>query len=358
MHERDPLIRTLRQRPLARRLLTEPLVLLVAIAALTLSPALLAGALLGDLLRGRWRLPWLRAAAFLVAYALLQAVGLGLMMGAWLGWGWRGPERFLAANYAAGQRWARLLYGLFRRLYGIEIRVEGAHHLDRGPALVFPRHVSLADTLLPLVLSSPLMRPRFVMKAALKLDPVLDVLCSRTPNAFVERGGDDTAAQLAMVRSLAADAGPRELVILFPEGTRFTPERRARHLARLEERGEQERLARARALTHTLPPRTGGPLALLERRPDVDVVFCAHAGFEGLTHIQDLLDGGMIGRCIEVRLWRVPAAEIPRDEAGRRRWLFEQWLELDRWITSRARLSPPSSSSPSGSRRRAGPGPR
>jgi len=340
MHESDPLVRGL-SRTLTRRLLLEPLVLLLAAAALALSPALLLAALLGDLLRRRRELPWLRAAVFLVFYALAQAAGLIGLWVCWLGWRWRSPERYLAVNYAVGQRWARALYGAFERLYALKVEVDGAHHLASGPLLVFPRHVSLADTLLPLIIAPLRMRPRFVMKAALKLDPVLDLLGSRTPNAFVERGTGAHDAQIARVVALAEGAGPSDLIVLFPEGTRFTPERRERRLAKLEERGDRERLALARALERTLPPHTGGPLGLMDALPEADVVFCAHAGFEGLTHLQDLLDGSMIEHRVRVKLWRVDAAEIPADREARRRWLFDQWRALDRWITGSQAPSAP-----------------
>jgi len=333
MHESDPLVRGL-NRTLTRRLLMEPLVLLLAAAALAIAPALFGLALAGDLLRRRWALPWLRAAVFVVFYALAQAAGLVGLWAAWLGWRWRAPERYLAVNYAVGQRWARALYGAFEWLYGLEVVVDGEQHLTAGPLLVFPRHVSLADTLLPLILAPQAMRPRFVMKAALKLDPVLDVLGSRTPNAFVERGTQAHDAQIARVVALAEGAGPSDLIVLFPEGTRFTPERRDRHLARLAKQGDQglERLALAHALEHTLPPHTGGPLGLMVALPKADVVFCAHTGFEGLTHLQDLLDGSMIGQHIRVKLWRVDAAAVPSEDGARRQWLFDEWRALDRWI--------------------------
>ena len=34
-------------------------------------------------------------------------------------------------------------------------------------------------------------------------------------------------------------------------------------------------------MRNLLPPRLTGPLALLERAPDLDVVFCGHVGFDG-----------------------------------------------------------------------------
>jgi hypothetical protein len=331
MHERDPLARGL-GNTLLRRLLLEPLVLLVAALALALAPALLLLAALGDLVRGRWALPWLRAATFAVFYALVEAGGLLALGLAWLGYRWRSREAWLAANYTLGKRWGRLLLYAFHNLFSLRLEIEGRALLAPGPAIVFPRHVSLADTLLPMVVSPLMMRPRYVMKAALRLDPVLDTLGSRTPNAFVERGSGEPASQIARVAALAGDLGSRDMIVIFPEGTRFTPERRERILERLEEAGDAERLARAQALTHTLPPRLGGPMALLDALPGADVVFMAHTGFEGLTHLQDLLDGSMVGARVCLRVWRVPASQIPAEREARARWLYAQWADLDAWV--------------------------
>jgi hypothetical protein len=70
-------------------------------------------------------------------------------------------------------------------------------------------------------------------------------------------------------------------------------------------------------------------LALLEARPDVDVVFLCHAGLEHVRSIGDLWRGGMRGLTVEARLWRVPAAEIPGGAEERKAWLAEQWHCMD-----------------------------
>ena len=35
-----------------------------------------------------------------------------------------------------------------------------------------------------------------------------------------------------------------------------------------------------------------------------------------------------------MKLWRVPAAEIPREDGERAmtEWLYGQWIEVDRWV--------------------------
>jgi hypothetical protein len=77
-------------------------------------------------------------------------------------------------------------------------------------------------------------------------------------------------------------------------------------------------------------------LALLETRPDVDVAFLAHVGFEGTASLNDIWRGTLIGRTIRVCFWRVPSAEIPRTAEDRVEWLDAQWERIDAWISAHA----------------------
>jgi hypothetical protein len=85
-------------------------------------------------------------------------------------------------------------------------------------------------------------------------------------------------------------------------------------------------------MQHVLPPRRGGVLALLETRPDVDVAFLAHVGFEGTADLNAIWNGKLIGRAIRLCFWRVPSAEIPRTAESRAEWLDAQWERVDAWI--------------------------
>jgi hypothetical protein len=81
-----------------------------------------------------------------------------------------------------------------------------------------------------------------------------------------------------------------------------------------------------------LPPRLGGPLALLDESPETDVVVFGHVGLDGFEYIRDIWRGGLVGTTVRLRLWRHPASTIPRGEAERAKWLYERWLELDGWV--------------------------
>ena len=90
----------------------------------------------------------------------------------------------------------------------------------------------------------------------------------------------------------------------------------------------------ANRLENVLPPRLGGPLALLEQaaKEGTDIVFCGHVGFDGFQYISDIWAGGLVGTTIAVKFWRYPAAEIPADHEGRIAWLYECWQILDDWV--------------------------
>ena len=88
-----------------------------------------------------------------------------------------------------------------------------------------------------------------------------------------------------------------------------------------------------------LPPRRGGALALLETRPDVDVAFLAHVGFEGTASLNDIWRGKLIGRTIRLCFWRVPSTEIPQTAEDRVEWLDAQWERIDAWTSAHAGCS-------------------
>jgi 1-acyl-sn-glycerol-3-phosphate acyltransferase len=212
--------------------------------------------------------------------------------------------------------------------------VEGEEAIEPGPILVFIRHVSQADTLLPVVIITRRhgIALRFVLKQELLWDPCLDVVGRRLPNAFVRRGSGESDREIAAVRGLMDDLGPRDGVLIYPEGTRFTPEKRVQVLAKLATRTSPTLLARAQRLRRVLPPHLGGPLGLLAANRNADVVFCAHTGFEPAGSAAELLGGALVGATIRVRFWRVAAAQIPVDLDERVQWLYEHWQRVEEWV--------------------------
>lgn len=321
---------------LARRLLTIPGVLLLTALSVLSAPLWVPLLALVDLLRPGPRAA-LRMGAMATFYAHCEAAGLLASLVVWALWGpWRGGdrERYLARNFSLQRWWAATVFRGTLGIYGVAVEVEGQDEARRTPLLLFPRHASLADSLLPSALvSEPFgTRLRYVLKRELLWDPCLDVVGNRLPNHFVDRFSEDSAQEIREVAKLGAGLGAGEGVLIYPEGTRFTRAKRQRILERLRQRGPARLAALAERLERLLPPRSAGALALVESCPQADVVFCAHSGFERAASIGDLWSGALVGSRVRVRFWRVPAAEIPRSREQAEAWLFGWWEHMDTWL--------------------------
>lgn len=290
-------------------------------------PPWLLLALLLDLLADR-RLPRVRAVLFFALYLACELAGVLAAAALWVRPGPADPVAWREANAALQRRWTDVLFGGAVWIYGMTVRVEGAEVAARGPFLLFVRHSSTADTVLAaaLVANPHRVLLRYVLKRELLWDPCLDVVGQRLPNTFVDRSGQRREAEIAAVVALTEDLGPADGVLIYPEGTRFSSAKLDKARAALADRPELAAIAAG--YRHVLPPRLGGPLALLER--GLDVVFLDQTGFEGSASFASFWRGGLIGTTIAARLRRVPAAEVPGE--GRDRWLFQQWQAADAWV--------------------------
>lgn len=322
-----------------RRFLSIGGIYFALLLSLAFSPILLLVLGTLDLLSTPKRFGRLRFLAMLYCYLACESISLPLAFGLWILWPFLGNERFVSLNYRLQARWTQTLFDVGKRIYEIRIDAQGLEQVKQGPMIVFVRHVSVADTLLPAVLIANRsdIRLRYVLKRELLWDPCLDVVGQRIANAFVARDGAETERQLAMIQRLAEDLGPQDGVLIFPEGTRFSPDRLARIQARDRERG----LTRSDHFRHVLPPRLGGPLALLEAGKGSDLVVLAHTGFDSVRRFDDLLGGAFCNAVLRVRMTRFPASEIPSGEDERAAWLYKLWRDVDAFVEQ----NPPRSSS-------------
>lgn len=325
-----------RAETVLRRLRTIPPRVLGLLLVTALFPALLVLALLVDV--GR-RLAFgipptaARLLAFLWVYLAAEVIGLAAMAAAWgLSFGGRRETALQRMTLRLQQLWAGALFGAVRRLFGLRLEVAGAEAIAPGPVIVLVRHASIVDNLLPSVLIARPhgIRLRYILKRELLADPCLDVAGRRLPNYFVRRGTGE-AAEVERVHSLARGLEPDEGVLIFPEGTRFTPERRQRAISRIGER-DSGLAERARRLRHLLPPRLGGVGALLDGAPDADVLVIAHRGFDGLRLISDIWRGGLVHLTVSVRITRVPRSAVPTEDGARAIWLYDLWQDVDDWL--------------------------
>jgi 1-acyl-sn-glycerol-3-phosphate acyltransferase len=175
---------------------------------------------------------------------------------------------------------------------------------------------------------------RIVLKALLRLEPAIDLAAEQLPFCFV--GGRHGGAK-AGIADLAATLSPGDALLLFPEGNNFSWPRWHAAIEQLRARGQFSTAARARRRTHTLPPHLGGALAALSAAPQADVLLLAHSGFS-----RDGRDRAWwripIRRDLVVRTVLIPAAQVPRDEAGVRAFLDRAWSQVDTWVEGHADL--------------------
>ena len=324
---------------IVRRLVIAPLVALLDLAVVVLSPVLLLVSVLISPLFGGWR-P-VRMSAIVVAFAGYHLAAMLACLGLWVasGFGLRTESQSMVrAHYRVLAWFVAGVYDVIARLARVTVNVTesaaGGQILStrERPVVVLSRHAGEGDTLL--VINELLCRhdrgPRIVMHDALRLDPLIDVMGERLPNRFVDPRGGDTEKEIA---AMASELGETAALVIFPEGANFTEQRRERGIRRLEEAGHEEEAAWAREIRHLSAPRPGGALAAIDSSPEADVVIMGHDGFpSGLKEVWRLLPEP---QTIELRLWHEPASAIPDDPDERIDWLFGWWRTLDEWVAER-----------------------
>ncbi|MDX1385136.1 MAG: 1-acyl-sn-glycerol-3-phosphate acyltransferase, partial [Thermoanaerobaculia bacterium] len=280
----------------ARRCVSVPIYVLIWLAFAAVLPLALAASLAVDAFRRR-RWARTRCVLFLFWVTSCDMVGLAAAFANWLlagPWFLFSAERSLRLNRGLQVWWAGALCAGGRRIFAIDLRVESRPPAQNGGAIVLARHCSLADTVLPIALL-PRLHWRYVLKRELLVHPCLDIVGQRLPTAFVRRGGGGDAAEIERVAALGRGLGSKDAAMIFPEGTRFTPERRRRILDRLRQEGDAARLAEAEALGAVLPLRPGGVTALLEAAPDADILILSHTGLEDAARLGDVWRGRLVG---------------------------------------------------------------
>ncbi|MFT3707012.1 MAG: 1-acyl-sn-glycerol-3-phosphate acyltransferase [Archangium sp.] len=315
-----------------RRLVTVPGVMLALAIVLTIFPLLVVLALFVDLVRLAKSFSTTRLTVFLLAFLVVENVGLLLLFWTFLSTR-AGTRPRHARTFAIQRLYTAAHLASVTRIFSLRFVVEGDSAVP-GPLLVFVRHASLVDVLIPggFLANRHLLELRYVLKKELLVEPCLDIAGHWIPNHFVDRSGLDTDAELAKVRALKTDIGPTEGVVLYPEGTRFSRGKRKAIIEKLPA-GSAER-AHAESLRHLLPIRKGGALALLEAAPSCDVLFVGHHGLEGLTRLGDIWRGTLVGKTVTVRFWREPANSVPSSEEQRITWVRERWMRVDDWLES------------------------
>ncbi|NKC01785.1 MAG: hypothetical protein GKR90_25250 [Pseudomonadales bacterium] len=299
---------------LIRRVIGITLVLLATITLIPIAPIVI---LVCFLIARSTSLKSLdRAVLFAYGFLFFEIAGISLLI--WAGVRHRDPAIVQAKSYDVQRWWASGLFNMASRLFNLSFKVTGHDAINGAGAILISRHTNIADNIFPIVfVSAPRNEPvRYILKKELMNIPSLDIGGHRLPNLFIDRSGVQTENELRRVRELMRTCSEADSLLIYPEGTRFSPKKQQ---AIAQRPGMLEQTQRWPSL---LPPRLGGIGAILEENQNKDAVFLCHNGFEGSGGFYDLLDGSWINKDIELRFWRIPFAEIGPDSQT---FIFTQW---------------------------------
>lgn len=311
--------------PVVRRLVFTPLLFVLTLLVVVLFPVVFTvTSLVGRDRRRARRLLW-----FAFAWGTRESSAVLAC-----GWLWLRRRARDDRHYEIIRRYVAGLYGTAQRRLGLVVEIEGGGAAPPGdrPLIVLSRHAGPGDALLLVhhLLTDYRRRPRVVMKAQLQLDPCIDIAANRLPNVFVTPGG----GAVEDIGRLAEGLGPRDALLIFPEGGNFSPERRRRAIRRLTKLRRTDEATRAAAMRNLMPPRPGGVLAALESAPTADVVFVAHIGLDHMATVGDIWRRIPLTGPVHARWWRIPAEDVPDGRDARVDWLYDQWERADAWISA------------------------
>lgn len=321
-----------------RRPLTITAWIAVSVVVLVLSPLLLAvSALWAALVR---RSQPLLVCRLLIAYCARELVVLSVCGLLWLasGFGLRmRAARFQRLHYRLLQ-W--LVHGFAKRameLFDIDIATTGSEEAvaamehDR-PLLFFSRHAGPGDSLLlvDLLLTRYDRLPSVVFKDTLAIDPCVDLIGHRLPHAVLDTS--DPAECERRIMEVSSRLSPQGVLLLFPEGGNYSPQRRRQALSKLRRKGQRRQAEAGERMRHVLPPHPGGALAALRANLDADVIFGAHTGLGLAAFPGQVWRNPPIGLTLRTRMWLTPAAERPDDPEEQVAWLYSWWKRIDEWV--------------------------
>ncbi len=334
-------LRTMRfefARRWCRRTIAISAYLSTLIAGIVLFPFLITLAVIADgVLRRRFAA--VRFLLFVLFFLAMELVGVAMAFMAWCMYRVvpvLDAPAFVQWNFRLQCWWGSTLANVGLRLFGMRLEVEDGYTFSDRPIILFLRHASFADTVIAVLLVSARhnIQLRYVLKRQLLWDPCLDIVGHRLQNYFVRRGQVSDSEAVAVGR-LAHDLGPRDGILIYPEGTRFTEAKRTRILASLRDRTDAEVYDRAKSFTNVLPPHMGGTMALLNAHARADAVFCAHTGLEGSATVRDILNGAILGNTVHIKFWGVPYEKIPTARSEQMDWFYNEWGSVDQWVGMR-----------------------
>ncbi|MEZ5168082.1 MAG: 1-acyl-sn-glycerol-3-phosphate acyltransferase [Acidimicrobiales bacterium] len=322
--------------PLVRRPIATVVLVLAVVAGILLTPVALPVLAVVD---GVTRSPArrLRVWCLVLAALLIELAGLVASIALTV-WSVRRLDRPVTLDrfHRLEQWWVRRHARNLRRFAGVRWVIENPDDTTRGNAVVLARHGNHADAILPVLVFGTVggRRMRYTLKTELQWAPAMDIVGNRLPNVFVDRHPPTGSPIESRLEALTAGLDNRDVAVIFPEGTFYSADRLDRAAVRIAAT-HPDLEAPARSLKHLLPPRPAGTLALLRGAPRADLVLVAHEGMEVFGDLATIARRLPLRDPVRVRVWRIPRADVPPDEAAIVPWLLDRWLQLDRWIEAR-----------------------
>lgn len=328
---------------IVRRLVIAPVVLILCLVILAISPLLILAVAVADLfLPGSWRT--LRLVSFGIGYVALEVVSFFALFGLWVAAGFGSriqSPRMQEAHYGYMRWWLSKMDRMVQGLFRLRIYIEERPVPRPGPILVFCRHAGVGNSLLLIgtILVGYRRHPRIVMLAKLQWEPLFDVMLNRLPNKFIRHDPARRDLYIKAIGELASGLGDADAFVLFPEGKDFTPRVRRRAIDYLRREGHEASADRAERMKYVLPPRHNGVMAALESAPNADVVLVAHSVLEEIGTLKDLWSRIPLEEPIDARYWRISPDEVPHDREQLIEWLYQWWERIDGWIAAREAVS-------------------
>lgn len=298
----------------------------LAVALVLLLPVWLPMVLVVDVLRAKWRMPLCRFTFFALLWAWMETLGIIGAASLWC----VGKAKNQNLNYRLQAWWTRGVVASLRWTVGLRINVEGAPVPGGGPYIAVCRHASLADSVMSawVFVTHSQLRPRYVLKQELKMDPCLDVVGHRLPNYFVDRKATNVASELLGIEKMAEALTVGDVAVIFPEGTRANAQKRSTALDKMRDRSP-ERYERLHKLKYLLPPKPAGFAALLAAVPQATVVTMWHSGFDGMDTFKGIVRQlAKSAVHVHVKIVEHQRSTVATGEALIS-WLDAQWAAMD-----------------------------
>lgn len=216
-----------------------------------------------------------------------------------------------------------------RVVCGVEIEERGDAIDKKENVIVIANHQSMVDMIAYFMFASRYGRigdSKSFSKQSLKYWPGLGWALMMLDVIFVKRSWPSDEMPIKKQFEKIKNRGEPFWVVIFPEGTRITPEK-------LAASQEIARPKKQPVLQHVLLPRTKGFVtAATMLREKIEAVYDLTINYgETIPSLVDLMCGRV--EAIRIHVRRFALSEVPQDEVGLADWLVKRFLEKEKELS-------------------------